>query len=314
MERPQPDYHIPVLLNEVLEYLDVSPDGVYIDGTLGGGGHAEAILQKLSVNGKLIGLDQDEEAIQFAGERLKGFGNQFVSIQENFSNIDIALQNLGIEQIDGMVLDLGVSSHQIDDVSRGFSYAAKGPLSMKMDLSVQFGADHVVNTFSEEALANLIYHYGEERASRKIARAIVRARIKDQLIETTDELAKAVCSVTPSRFHIKTLSRVFQAIRIEVNDELDALRTCLEKVYGFLKMGGRIVIISYHSLEDRLVKRYFKGEVLSFNKNEYLDEKTDYSFKRLTSKPVLPNETEIQMNSRARSAKLRAAVKIQGSI
>lgn len=314
MASSQPDYHVPVLLNEVLVYLDVSPDGIYVDGTLGGGGHANSILEKLSSRGRLIGLDQDIEAIKFSQQRLEFFKDKFISVNDNFSNIDIVLKELEIPAIDGMLLDLGVSSRQIDDDARGFAYSSAGRLNMKMDASMQLNAGYVVNVYAEEDLANLIYRYGEERASRKIARAIVQYRNQKDSIETTNELSEIIRSVTPARFQTKILSRVFQAIRIEVNDELGMLKTCLEKVYGLLKDGGRIVIISYHSLEDRLVKRYLRGEILSFDKNEYLDGKTPFTFKRLISKPVIPSEEEIKRNSRARSAKLRAAVKIKGTL
>lgn len=286
-----------------------SSSGIFVDGTLGGGGHSEAILKQLSHDGRLIAIDQDDDAIAFAQDRLRVFEDKLTIVKDNFVNIHQVLERLKVKAVDGLLLDLGVSSWQIDEAQRGFSYLNDGPLDMRMNQHQHLTAAEIVNTWSEKELADLIYIYGEERASRKIARTIVRQRNENDGIQTTGELSSVIRSVIPYNFQNKTLSRVFQAFRIAVNQEMDVLINCLRNVYPYLKKGARVVIISYHSLEDRLIKYYFRGDELSFLKQKEYSLKTNFNFQVLTRKAVLPSEEEIARNSRARSAKLRAAIK-----
>ncbi len=288
--------HTPVLLEESTEILLGNGGKLYLDCTLGLGGHARRILER-NPEAFLIGIDRDEEAIELAKENLKEFEGRFSIYKADFAYLDEVLRAEGVDRVDGLLFDLGVSMLQLKS-ERGFSFQVEAPLDMRMDREQRLTAYKVVNEYPERELERILREYGEERFSRKIARAIVRRR-KKKPIETTKELAQIVLSVYPpplrhGRIHPAT--RTFQAIRIEVNRELESLRTALEKIPDLLNPGGRLVVISFHSLEDRIVKRFFK---------EHSD-----TFKVLTKKPLTPSEEEIEMNPASRSAKLRAGERI----
>jgi 16S rRNA (cytosine1402-N4)-methyltransferase len=305
-------YHTPVLREEVLRWLITSTDGVYVDATLGGGGHAESILQRLDPTGMLIGFDADPDAIRFAAARLSGFGEQAALVHSNFRNISAALDQRGISRIGGILFDLGVSSYQLDEPSKGFSFRGDDRLDMRMDPSQTLDARTLINEYEEEELAGIFWKYGEERASRSLARAIVRQRVKGPL-ETTGELVAAVKSVVGERFLIKTLARVFQALRIVVNNELENLTEALAQAILLLQPGAHVVVISYHSLEDRIVKETFKREaaLIRPSGNKFVpDTILEPKLRVLTKKPVEATEEESRVNPRSRSAKLRAAEKI----
>lgn len=303
--------HKPVLLEESLEYLITKPDGIYFDGTVGFGGHSAEILKKLNENGILIATDKDLDAYnhckeKFADdERMKLFKTSYKDIY-NIANIEF------IDGFDGIFADLGVSSYQLDNVDSGFTYREEAPLDMRMDKSKGISAIDVVNGFDEEEIADIIYKYGEERKSRQIAKRIVNTRQTNK-IRTTTQLRNIIEQIIPERFAIRTLSRVFQALRIYVNNEIDDLIEFLENATPLLNPGGRIVILTYHSLEDREVKEHFKYEALDCICPPELPicncdkEKT---VKILTKKPVISGEEELKSNSRARSAKLRAAERL----
>ncbi len=248
------DYHTPVLLDEALQFLITDANGVYVDGTLGGGGHSEAISKKLDARGRLICFDADDDAIRFASERLAAFAHRITYVHSNFRNLREELDTLGIERINGLLLDLGVSSFQIDEEEKGFSFRGDEKIDMRMDRRQPISGWDVVNKYSEERLADVFWKYGEERYSRRIARRIVEARD----IDSTGKLATVIESTVGKQFLVKTLARVFQAIRIEVNDELRALEQTLGASVERVAEGGRIVVISYHSLEDRIVKNFFR--------------------------------------------------------
>jgi 16S rRNA (cytosine1402-N4)-methyltransferase len=305
-------YHIPVMLGETLEHLVSTPDGIYIDGTIGGGGHAEKIAEKLSQQGKLIGIDADADAITAAGQRLNRFGSTIQLVHDNTGNIAAILRSNHITAIHGLFLDLGVSSFQLDEASKGFSFRSSERLDMRMDRRQPLDASVVVNTYSEEDLATIIYRYGEERMSRRIARMIVRAR-EEKPVTTTGELAEIVERSVGGKFAVKSLARVFQSIRIEVNNELERLRTILNDSLDFVAAGGRIVVISYHSLEDRIVKTFFHEHaatsIPSGNKFQP-DTPRVAELKILTKKPLYATDDEQQKNPRSRSAKMRVAERI----
>lgn len=288
--------HLPVLLEEALEFLNVRPGGVYIDATIGGGGHAEAILQRLE-GGKLLGIDRDAEALSRAQESLRAFEENLVLMQGNFAEIDALHAASGLPPADGLLADLGVSSWQLERAERGFSFEREGPLDMRMDQGSPLTADELVNRSRERDLADLIFQLGEERHSRRIARAIVKARP----IRTTTELAQVVMRSIPSRagfLHLHPATRTFMALRLAVNQELENLKAFLEKALPALAPEGRLVILSFHSLEDRMVKQTF---------NLWRQEGRAQV---LTRKVVRPSEEETRKNPRSRSAKLRAAEKI----
>ena len=288
--------HKPVLLGPVLQYLDLKPGAVVLDATAGGGGHSEAILEAIGPDGCLIALDQDEEALRRIRERLKGFKSKIVLKQLNFRDLDLALSSLHIQKVNAVLLDIGLSSDQLGDPSRGFSFREEGPLDMRMDRGQMRDAAGWVNGESAESLASIFYKYGEERFSRKIAQTIVLER-EHKPIRTTKELAALVEKSVPVRFRFgrtHSATRVFQALRIAVNDELGALEESLPKALNALRTNGKLVVISFHSLEDRITKHFF------------LDAARERIGKVLTKKPVRPTEEEIAENSRARSAKLRA--------
>jgi 16S rRNA (cytosine1402-N4)-methyltransferase len=305
-------YHTPVLLAETLQFLNPQPAGIYIDATVGSGGHAEAILNLLSERGKLIGIDADRDAIEFAANRLKRFGGRVTLVQENFRNMKSVLRDLKVDSIDGLLLDLGVSSHQLDEVGRGFSFRGDERLDMRMDKRQKLDAWIVTNRYPEKSLAEIFWKYGEERLSRRLATQIARHRAK-KAVETTGALAEIVQSVVGTRFLTKALARVFQAIRIEVNKELENLEIGLHIGVNLLHTGGRVVVLSYHSLEDRIVKTMFKEEASGFltSKTKLLPPAPNVAqLKILTKKPVVASREETLANPRARSAKLRAAEKI----
>ena len=306
--------HISVLLNESVDALNIKENGIYADGTLGGGGHSEKILERLSGSGLLIGIDQDAEAICAAKKRLEKFTNVIYE-NTNFKNIkDILIRN-SIENIDGAVLDLGVSSYQLDTADRGFSYIADSRLDMRMDLSSELDAYKVVNTYSEENLAKIFFEYGEEKFSRRIASQIVKTR-GEKPIETTLELSELVKKCIPQKTVKKgshPAKRVFQAIRIEVNGELAILEGALNDFFDVLKPGGHLAVISFHSLEDRIVKNTFaslaKGCVCPKDFPVCVCGKKPRG-KIITRKAVVPEDAEIEANKRSKSSKLRVIEKL----
>lgn len=301
-------FHSPVLTKEILNYLDFKKGGVYIDCTLGGGGHSKAILENIYPYGLLIGIDQDIEAIEIAKEELKIYIDKVKLVKGNFKNLEGILSDLKIETVSGIIFDLGVSFHQLKEKERGFSFKEDSRLDMRMDLTQKFNADILINSYSEKDLAEIFEKYGEERFSKRIARLIVIER-KKKAITTTKQLADLIIRSLPRTkkrhtWRIHPATRVFQAIRIEVNQELKSLKKGLNQAIRVLEDKGRICVISYHSLEDRIVKHLFK-EVEREGK-----EQRDYGLKIITKKPIRPSSEEVRDNPKARSAKLRVAEKI----
>ena len=310
MEENMEFKHYSVLLEETVDGLNIKPDGIYVDGTLGGGGHAYEVCKQLSSKGRFIGIDQDEAAIEAAGARLRDFGERVTIVRSNYCDMKSQLQKLGIDKVDGIVLDLGVSSYQLDTAERGFSYRVDAPLDMRMDRRQTMTAKDIVNDYSEMDLFRIIRDYGEDKFAKNIAKHIVMEREKGP-IETTGQLIEIIKRAIPMKFQ-KTAGhpakRTFQAIRIELNRELEVLRDNLDDMIDLLNEGGRICIITFHSLEDRIVKSAFK-------KNE--DPCVCPSHfpvcvcgnvskgKVITRKPILPSEEELEENSRSKSAKLR---------
>ncbi|MBF4691598.1 16S rRNA (cytosine(1402)-N(4))-methyltransferase RsmH [Fusibacter ferrireducens] len=303
--------HVTVLLKETIEGLDIKPNGIYVDGTLGGGGHSFKILQFLD-KGKLIGIDQDQDALDAAEKRLSIFEGKFIPAHSNFENIKTVLKELNIDKIDGLVLDLGVSSFQLDEAERGFSYMNDGALDMRMDQTASFSAWDVVNTYSEKELLRTIREYGEENWAARIAKFIVEARA-EKTIETTFELVDIIKKAIPARARQDgphPAKRTFQAIRIEVNNELKIIEKTIEDTVSVMKKGGRIAIITFHSLEDRIVKTTFKRLAEGCTCPKELPVcvcNNKPKIKVITKKPILPSEEELENNPRARSAKLRIA-------
>ena len=299
--------HKSVMLNECIEGLKIKPDGIYVDGTMGGAGHSKEIAKRISEKGLLIGIDRDEEAICVAKERLKDFNNIKI-IHDNHDNIKEILNNLEIPKVDGILLDLGVSSYQLDERNRGFSYIGNAELDMRMDRTQKLTAKQVVNTYSEQELARIIYEYGEERFSRGIAKKIVEKR-KEKEITTTEELVNIIESVVPhKKGEGHPAKRTFQAIRIEVNDEIKPLYDTVINSIDVLKKGGRICILTFHSLEDRAVKNAFNdsvGKCVCPPGLPYCVCGAISKGKIITKKPILPTKEEEEENSRSRSAKLR---------
>lgn len=309
--------HKSVLLTETIEGLKIKPDGVYVDGTLGGGGHAAEIAARLGEGGHLVGIDQDEAAIEAAGSRLSGFGDKVLIVRDNYRNTKVVLSKLGILGIDGMVLDLGVSSYQLDTKERGFSYRFDTPLDMRMDLRQNFSARDIVNGYPEMDLYRVIRDYGEEKFAKNIAKHIVRAR-KESPIETTGELNDIIRAAIPAKMRAEgghPSKRTFQAIRIECNRELEVLKESIEELIGLLNPGGRLCIITFHSLEDRIVKTAFKKAqdpcVCPPEFPVCVCGRTSQG-KVVTGKPILPGEKELEENTRSKSAKLRIFEKISG--
>jgi 16S rRNA (cytosine1402-N4)-methyltransferase len=303
--------HIPVLLKKSVDYLITKKDGTYFDGTLGFAGHTQAILRNLSEKGKVVSTDVDLSAFNFCKEKFKD-ENRVKLYNFNFSLIDVIAKIESLEFFDGVLADLGVSSFQLDNAAAGFSYSINSELDLRLDKNLRKTAADFINEDSEKKIADVIFEFGEEKNSRKIANQIFEAR-KIKRIETTDELKKIISSVTNPKYLTKTLSRVFQALRIYVNDELGALKSFLNNSISVLKSGGRLVVISYHSLEDRIVKEFFKYENLSCICPPDSPICTCGKVRRLniiTKKPIIPSDAEINQNKRARSAKLRVAERI----
>jgi 16S rRNA (cytosine1402-N4)-methyltransferase len=306
--------HISVLLNEVIEGLNIKEDGIYVDGTLGGAGHSLEIVKRLK-NGKLIGIDQDLNALDKASQVLKDYKDKIILKHNNYENIDIVLDEIGIEKVDGILLDLGVSSHQLDEESRGFSHNKDAPLDMRMDSTSDFTAWDVVNNYSQEKLQEIIWNYGEDRWAKRIAEFIVSERALKP-IETTLELVSAIKKAIPKAVRMEghhPAKRTFQAIRIEVNRELEVLQNSINKMVNLLNANGRLAIITFHSLEDRIVKEAFKELykdcICPPNYPKCMcDKKREIEI--ITRKPIIPTQEELERNSRARSAKLRVAEKL----
>ena len=307
--------HTSVLLNETIEGLNVKPDGIYVDGTLGGGGHSLEIARRLHDRGRLIGIDQDEAAIAAAGERLKDFKEKVTIVRSNYRNTVNVLRDLGIEKIDGMMLDLGVSSYQLDTQERGFSYRYDAPLDMRMDLRQTLTAKDIVNGYSETELFHIIRDYGEDKFAKNIAKHIVMTRAKKP-IETTGELNEIIRAAIPAKMRAEgghPSKRTYQAIRIECNKELEVLKESLEELIELLNPGGRLCIITFHSLEDRIVKTAFKRAenpcTCPPSFPVCVCGKVSQG-KVITGKPVLPCKEEMNCNPRSKSAKLRIFEKI----
>lgn len=296
-------YHNPVLLKQSVDDLVTNPDGIYVDCTFGGGGHSAEILGRLSTKGKLYAFDQDLDALN---NRIED--SRFTLINQNFRFLENSLLLFGVTQVDGVLADLGVSSHQFDEAERGFSTRSDAPLDMRMNVLQNLDAKRIVNDFDEEQLADIFYHYGELREARRLAREIVHYR-KSKPIKTTEDLKK-VFSYIPAHKQNKFFAQVFQAIRIEVNEELDVLREMLVQAYKILKPEGRLVVISYHSLEDRLVKRFLKNGMFEGEPKRDIYGNYQKSFELIKSKATVPAQQEIEENSRARSAKMRTGIKL----
>ena len=302
--------HKSVLLKETIDGLNIKPDGIYVDGTLGGGGHASEVARRLSDKGSIIGIDQDAAAIEAAGIRLKDFGEKVTIVRSNYCDMKSQLGKLGIDKVDGIVLDLGVSSYQLDTAERGFSYREDAPLDMRMDRRQKMTARDIVNDYEERELYRVIRDYGEDKFAKNIAKHIVAARQKAP-IETTGQLTEIIRASIPMKFQKKSghpAKRTFQAIRIELNQELEVLKNSLDAMIDLLNPGGRLCIITFHSLEDRIVKS-------AFRKNENpCTCPSDFPVcvcgkiskgSIITRKPILPSKEEMEENSRAKSAKLR---------
>ncbi|SCX88971.1 16S rRNA (cytosine(1402)-N(4))-methyltransferase RsmH [Alkaliphilus peptidifermentans] len=307
--------HLSVLLKESIESLDIKPNGIYVDGTMGGAGHSMEIVKRLNSEGLLIGIDQDENAHIAAEKKLAEYKDRIKLVRDNFSNLKDILNNLGVSKIDGILLDLGVSSHQLDEAERGFSYMQDAPLDMRMDNRNSFNAATIVNTYSEVDLEEIIRDYGEEKWAKRIANFIVKHR-QEEKINTTGKLVEVIKKAIPAgarRDGPHPAKRTFQAIRIEVNGELEIIEETIKTAAEKLNSGGRISIITFHSLEDRIVKNTFKDlnqdcicppqfPVCRCNEEKILD--------IITRKPILPSDEELEKNPRARSAKLRVATKV----
>lgn len=296
-------YHNPVLLKKSVDDLVTNPDGIYVDVTFGGGGHSREILKRLSPKGRLFSFDQDLDALKNTIE-----DERFTLINQNFRFLENSLLVYGINKVDGILADLGVSSHQFDEAERGFSTRSNAPLDMRMNVMQPLDAKKIINEYEEEQLANIFYYYGDLRESRKLAREIVHHR-KIKLIETTEDLKK-LFSYIPAFKQNKFFAQVFQAIRIEVNQELEVLKEMLLQAYKILKPEGRLVVISYHSLEDRLVKRFLKNGMFEGEPERDIYGNYAKAFNLLQSKAIVPNHAEIEENSRARSAKMRVEIKV----
>ena len=301
--------HIPVMLEECINSLNINPDGIYIDGTMGGAGHSFHIAKRLSEKGLLIGIDRDEEALEVAKERLKEFNN-IKFVHDNHDNIKNVIEKLSIDKVDGILLDLGVSSYQIDEKSRGFTYMQNGPLDMRMDKSQGLTAEYIVNNYKEEELVRIIFEYGEEKFSRRIAKNICEYRQKERII-TTEKLVEIIEKSVPKTHNEKQghpAKRTFQAIRIEVNDEIKPLYNTVKNSIECLKSDGRLAIITFHSLEDRAVKQAYSdsiGKCICPPGLPYCVCGSEPLGRIITKKPILPSDEEMENNSRSRSAKLR---------
>lgn len=312
MEKIGNDYHIPVLYYETLDNLVINPDGIYIDCTLGGGSHSEGILERLSDKGLLISIDQDTDAIEYSKKRLEKFGSKWKVFKGNFENIDTIAYMAGVDKVDGILMDIGVSSKQLDDPKRGFSYRYDVKLDMRMNTEQKISAYDVVNTYSEEQLSKIIFEYGEERHARKIAKLIVEER-KSSPIEKTSDLIALIKRAYPERASKHPAKKTFQAIRIEVNRELEVLENAMSKAVELLKVGGRLAIITFHSLEDRIVKNKFKDLATACKYPKDIPICVCGGVKKfeiITKKPIIPIDDELKNNNRAHSSKLRILERI----
>ena len=302
--------HYSVLLEETVDGLNIKPDGIYVDGTLGGGGHAYEVCSRLGDKGSIIGIDQDEAAIEAAGIRLKDFGEKVTIVRSNYGDMKLQLQKLGIDKVDGIVLDLGVSSYQLDTAERGFSYREDAPLDMRMDRRQTMTARDIVNDYSEMDLYRVIRDYGEDKFAKNIAKHIVMEREK-RSIDTTGELTEIIRRAIPMKYQKKSghpAKRTFQAIRIELNRELEVLRDTLDDMIDILNPGGRLCIITFHSLEDRIVKSAFKKNENPCTCPSHFPVCVCGNVSKgnvITRKPILPSDEELEVNSRSKSAKLR---------
>ncbi|MBT2621382.1 16S rRNA (cytosine(1402)-N(4))-methyltransferase RsmH [Chryseobacterium sp. ISL-6] len=296
-------YHNPVLLKQSVDDLVTNPDGTYVDCTFGGGGHSREILSRLSDKGKLFSFDQDLDALKNNID-----DPRFTLINQNFRFLENSLLMYGVSQVDGVLADLGVSSHQFDEAERGFSTRSNAPLDMRMNVMQGLDAKRVINEYEEEQLADIFYYYGELREARKLARDIVHHR-KTKIINTTEDLKKLFSFLPPHKIN-KFYAQLFQAIRIEVNQELEVLKEMLVQAYQVLRPEGRLVVISYHSLEDRLVKRFLKNGMFEGEPARDIYGNYKKAFELLKSKAIIPDDKEIEENSRARSAKMRTGIKI----
>ena len=306
--------HIPIMLDEVIEGLDIKPDGIYVDGTLGGGGHSYEIAKRLVSGGRLIGIDQDEAAIKAAGARLSGFGDRVTIVRSNYAQMVSVLQSLGIEQVDGILLDLGVSSHQLDNAERGFSYMEDAPLDRRMDRRQEKTAGDIVNFYSQAELTRIIRDYGEDKFAAKIAAKIIAFR-ENKPVETTGELAEIIKSAIPMKYRLTgghPAKRTCQAIRIELNRELEILEESIEGMLDTLSDRGRMAVITFHSLEDRIVKSAFKkAESPCTCPPDFpicVCGKKSKGFVA-SRKPLIPSDEEMERNPRAKSSKLRIFVR-----
>ena len=297
-------YHIPVMLNECMEGLAIKPDGVYVDVTFGGGGHSKEILSRLGEKGTLYGFDQDADAENNIPE-----DDRFVFVRSNFRYLSNFMRFHGETEIDGLLADLGVSSHHFDDKDRGFSFRFQGMLDMRMNTRAGKTAADILNTYTEEALSTLFYLYGELKNSRKLASVIVKARETKPLV-TTDEFLALITPYIGKDKEKKMLAQVFQALRIEVNDEMRALREMLQQAMRLLKPGGRLVVMTYHSLEDRLVKNFFKSGNFEGTISQDFFGNIQSPFRLINNKVITPSSEEVEVNPRSRSAKLRIAEKL----
>jgi 16S rRNA (cytosine1402-N4)-methyltransferase len=302
--------HISILLEETINNLNIKPDGIYVDGTLGGGGHAYEVLKRLGPKGRYIGIDQDEDAIKAASLRLSEFKEQVTIVRSNYSQMKQVLQDLGIDKVDGILLDLGVSSYQLDAAQRGFSYREDAPLDMRMDNRSEKTARDIVNEYTEFELYRVIRDYGEDKFAKNIAKHIVRVR-NEKPIETTFELTEAIKAAIPMKIRMAgghPAKQTFQAIRIELNHELDVLKNTLDDMVDLLEEGGRLCIITFHSLEDRMVKVAFKKHenpcICPPNFPICVCNRKSKGI-NISRKPILPTEEEMELNSRSKSAKLR---------
>ncbi|MEN4759802.1 16S rRNA (cytosine(1402)-N(4))-methyltransferase RsmH [Chryseobacterium sp. C39-AII1] len=296
-------YHNPVLLKQSVDDLVTNPDGTYVDCTFGGGGHSREILSRLSDKGRLFSFDQDLDALKNTID-----DPRFTLINQNFRFLENSLLMYGVPQVDGVLADLGVSSHQFDEADRGFSTRSNAPLDMRMNVMQGLDAKRVINDYDEEQLADIFYYYGELREARKLARDIVHHR-KTKSIETTEDLKKLFSYLPPHKVN-KFYAQLFQAIRIEVNQELEVLKEMLVQAYNVLKPEGRLVVISYHSLEDRLVKRFLKNGMFEGEPERDIYGNYKKAFELVKSKAIIPDDKEIEENSRARSAKMRTGIKV----
>lgn len=297
-------YHIPALLHETIDGLHIRPDGVYVDVTFGGGGHSKEILNHLGKNGKLLGFDQDEEAYNNRPD-----DERFIFVRSNFRHITNFLKYHEIEEVDGILADLGVSSHHFDSADRGFSFRFDGNLDMRMNKKATLSAEQIINTYSEEKLADLFYNYGELNNARKLASAIAKARTQNK-ITTINQLLEILQPFFKFEREKKDLAKAFQAIRIEVNDEMGTLKELLTQVPELLKPGGRLAVITYHSLEDRMVKNFIRSGNMEGKLQKDFYGNIEAPLKAINNKPIVPTDDEVQANPRARSAKLRVAEKV----